>query len=87
MVLLQPPILVRVVEAPVHQTTIGDVLFGSLATVVILLLIAVILGAGLGGILIGVKLLRARFGWQPYSDHNDLHVTPTPSAGAPSNLA
>lgn len=79
--------MIRVVEAPVHQTTIGDVLFGSLATVVILLLIAVVLGGALGGILIGVKLLRTRFGWEPYSDHKDLHVTPTPSAGAPSNLA
>lgn len=70
--------MVRVINQPAHQTSIGDVLIGSLATVVMLLVIAALLGAALGGILIGVKFLRARFGWQPYSDHEDLHVTPTP---------
>lgn len=79
--------MVRVVETPVHQTSIGDVVFGSLAAVVVLLLIAALLGATLGGILIGTKLLRTRFGWQPYSDHKDLHVTPTPGVRDRSSAA
>lgn len=64
------------VEQPVHQTSLGDVIIGALSTVVVLLVIAALLGAVLGGILIGTKLLRSRFGWRPYSDHEDLHVTP-----------
>lgn len=75
---VQQPVIVRVVEAPVNGTSLGDVLIGSLETVVVLLVIAALLGAVLGGVLIGSKKLRARFGWQPYSDHKDLHVTPTP---------
>jgi hypothetical protein len=78
LLLQQQPIIVRVIEQPVHQTSIGDVIFGALGTVVILLVFAAILGAMLGGILIGIKLLLLRFGRQPYSDHKDLHVTPTP---------
>ena len=78
MFLLQTPVIVRVVEQPVHQTSLADVILGALATVVMLLLIAALLGAVLGGILIGIKMLRTRYGWRPYSDHEDLHVTPTP---------
>ena len=78
MFLLQQPVIVRVVEPAVHQTTIGDVIIGALETVLVLLVVAALLGAVLGGILIATKRFRARHGWQPYSDHKDLHVTPTP---------
>ncbi|MGH9408757.1 MAG: hypothetical protein ACRD1V_04820 [Vicinamibacterales bacterium] len=78
LLLLQQPIIVRVVEQPVHQTSLGDVILGALGAVVILLVVAAILGAMFGGILIGIKLLLIRFGRQPYSDHKHLHVTPTP---------
>lgn len=76
--LLQQPVIVRVVEQPVHQTSLGDVIAGSLITVVILLLIAAALGVVLGGILITAKFVRTRFGWQPYSNHDDIHITPAP---------
>jgi hypothetical protein len=76
--LLQQPVIVRVVEQPVPQTSLGDVIIGALATVVMLLLIAALLGGVLGGMLILTKIVRTRFGWRPYSDHEDLHITPTP---------
>ncbi|HEY7501498.1 MAG TPA: hypothetical protein VH740_23450 [Vicinamibacterales bacterium] len=76
--MLQPtnPIIVRVVEEPVKGTTIIDVLVGSLGLTTALLLAAVVLGAMLGGVLIGIKLLRARFNLEPVPDSESLRVTP-----------
>ena len=37
--------MVRVVEQPVHEATISDVIFGSIGLVAILLLAALLLGA------------------------------------------
>jgi hypothetical protein len=61
--MLQPanPIMVRVIEEPVQTTTLSDVLIGSLGLTGAMLLAAAVLGAILGGILIGIKLLRARY--------------------------
>lgn len=71
------PIFVRVVEQPVRETTIADVVFGSIGLVGVLLLTALVLGLLLGGALILVKRLRARDGLD--ADHNaeSLRVTPT----------
>jgi hypothetical protein len=69
-------IIVRVVEEPVEQTTIVDVLVGALGLTTALLLAAVILGALLGGVLIGVKLFRARYNLEPVPDSEALRVTP-----------
>jgi hypothetical protein len=76
--MLQPgnPIIVRVVEEPVEQTTIADVLIGSLGLTGAMLLAAAVLGAILGGILIGIKLLRARYNLEPVPDSEALRVTP-----------
>lgn len=75
--LQQPaPIIVRVIQEPARSTTIVDVLVGSLGLTTVLLLAAIVLGAVLGGILIGVKLLRARFNLEPPPDGDSLRVTP-----------
>jgi hypothetical protein len=75
---IQPsnPIIVRVVQDPVEQTTIVDVLVGALGLTTALLLAAVVLGALLGGVLIGVKLFRARYDLEPVPDSESLRVTP-----------
>jgi hypothetical protein len=75
---LQPsnPIIVRVVEEPVESTTIVDVLVGALGLTSALLLAAILLGALLGGILIAVKVLRARYNLEPVPDSVALRVTP-----------
>jgi hypothetical protein len=70
------PIIVRVVETPARETTIVDVLLGSLGLTTVLILAALVLGAILGGLLIGVKLLRARFNLEPPPDSETLRVTP-----------
>ena len=75
---MQPtsPIIVRVVETPAETTTVADVLIGALGLSGALILAAVVLGAILGGILIGVKLLRARYNLEPVQDLQELRVTP-----------
>jgi hypothetical protein len=70
------PIIVQVVEQPVETTTIGDVLIGALGLTGALLLAAAVLGVALGGILIGIKLLRARYNLEPVPDSEALRVTP-----------
>ena len=75
---MQPPdpIIVRVVEDPVKSTTIVDVLVGSLGLVGALLLAAVVMGAILGAMLIGIKLFRARYNLEPVPDSEALRITP-----------
>jgi hypothetical protein len=70
------PIIVRVIETPARETTVVDVLLGSLGLTTVLILAALVLGALLGGLLIGVKLLRARFNLEPAPDSESLRVTP-----------
>jgi hypothetical protein len=71
------PIMVRVVEQPVHETTIADVIFGSIGLVGVMLLAALLLGLLLGGGLILVKRLTARDGLDARHDAENLRVTPT----------
>ena len=52
MLLQQTPIMVRVVEQPVHETSLADVIFGSLGLVGILLV-----GAALLGVLLGAAII------------------------------
>jgi len=70
------PIIVRVLAEPAKQTTVVDVVVGALGLTGALLLAAVILGALLGGILIGVKLFRARYNLEPVPDSESLRITP-----------
>jgi len=71
------PVIVRVVEQPVHETTLADVIFGSLGLVGILLVSAALLGLILGGGLIMFKRLRHRDGIDPNDDADNLRVTPS----------
>ncbi len=76
---MQPPpdsIIVKVVQEPVRSTTIGDVLLGSLGLVGVLLFAALVLGVILGGGMIALKLLRARYSIEPVPDSESLRVTP-----------
>lgn len=71
MTLQQPdPIIVRVVQQPVRSTTVADVLLGAIGLTGLLVLAAVLLGALLGGTLIGFKRWRERLrnGTEPDSD-------------------
>ena len=69
------PIVVRVVEQPVRDTSIADVIVGAVGLTGLLLITAAVLGILLGGVLIGVKLLRARYNLEPASDSDALHIT------------
>lgn len=71
------PIIVRVVEQPVHETTISDVILGSLGLVGVLLVAALLLGLLLGGALVIFKRLTARDGIDAQGDAESLRVTPT----------
>jgi ABC-type nitrate/sulfonate/bicarbonate transport system permease component len=75
---LQPPpsIVVRVVEQPVHETTIADVIFGSLGLVGVMLIAAALAGLVLGGGLILFKRVRHRDGLDTEDDGSNLRVTP-----------
>ncbi len=57
---MQPtgPIIVRVVEEPARETTVVDVLLGSIGLTGLVLLIAAIAGLALGGILVWLKKRR-----------------------------
>jgi hypothetical protein len=72
-----PPVIVHVVEQPVHQASITDVVLGSLAAVAVLLLIAAALGLLLGGVIILVKRVTNRDGIDPEHAASSLRVTPT----------
>ena len=50
--------MVRVVEEPVRETTVVDVLLGSLGLTGVLLLIAAVAGLALGGLLVWLKKRR-----------------------------
>ncbi|HWK09988.1 MAG TPA: hypothetical protein VNR64_08055 [Vicinamibacterales bacterium] len=64
MLLQQAPIIVHVVEQPVKETSITDVIFGAIGVVGVGLLCAALLGAVLGGILILIKRWRAQHGYE-----------------------
>ena len=69
------PIVVRVLEPAAASTTVADVLIGALGLTGALLLVAALCGAVLGGVLIGVKLLRARYNMEPTPDSEALRIT------------
>jgi hypothetical protein len=75
------PIIVRVIQEPTPSTTIMDVVVGALGLTGALLFAAILLGALLGGILIVVKKLRARYNMDSVPDSEALRVTPAPTHG------
>ena len=70
----QNPIIVHVVQQPIESTTIGDVLVGAIGLTGVLVLVAIVLGAAFGGVLIGMKLLRRRLNVEPASDSDIIHI-------------
>ena len=77
MIQTSDPIIVRVVEQPVHETGIADVIFGSLGLVGVLLIAAAIFGLLLGGGLILYKRFRHRDALDPDNEAGSFRVTPT----------
>ncbi|HEX5475381.1 MAG TPA: hypothetical protein VFX12_12020 [Vicinamibacterales bacterium] len=75
------PIIVRVADQPqqLAATSMVDLLLTALGLTGVLLLAAALLGVALGGALIGIKLLRSRYGLERPSDADLLRVTPTSS--------
>jgi hypothetical protein len=73
------PIVVRVVEEPVESTGISDILVGALGLTGVMLLTALLLGAVLGGILIAIKRIRAKYNLEPAPDSEAMRVTPSSS--------
>ena len=73
----QDPIIVRVVEQPVHETTISDVILGSLGLVGVMLVAAALFGIVLGGSLILFKRWRRRDALDPDDEASSFRVTPT----------
>lgn len=67
--------MVRVIEQPVDSTSVADVLIGAIGLTGVLILVALLLGAALGGLLIGVKKLRARYNLEPVPDSEAFKIT------------
>jgi hypothetical protein len=68
------PIIVQVVQEPVHSTTVGDVLLGSIGLAGVLLLAALLLGALLGGGLILFKTWRNSLDDSGTADSGTIHI-------------
>ena len=62
------PVMVRVVQPAVEETSVADVLIGSIGLTGVLVLVAIVFGALLGGALIGIKKLRSRYNLEPIPD-------------------
>jgi hypothetical protein len=73
----QGPIIVRVIEEPIDETTIADVILGSLGLVGVMLISALLLGLLLGAAMVLYKRLRAKDGLDADQDSQTLRVTPT----------
>jgi hypothetical protein len=54
------PIVVRVIEEPVHETTVADVVLGALGLTGVLLLAALLFGLLLGFLMVARRRLRER---------------------------
>ncbi len=71
------PVIARVIEPAVESTTVADILVGALGLTGAMLFAALLLGALLGALLIGIKKFRARYNLEPVSDSESLRVTPS----------
>jgi len=60
----QEPIIVRIVEQPVRETTVVDVLIGAIGLTGVLLVVALLLGAIFGGLFVLYRKYSARH--RPY---------------------
>lgn len=74
LVALQQSVMVRVVEEPVRSTTAADVLLGAIGLTGALIVVAVVLGALFGAVLIGVKKMREKYNLEPVPDSEALKI-------------
>lgn len=76
--LFQPsnPIVVRVVEEPAKETTVVDVLLGSIGLTGLLLLIAALAGLALGGLFVWLKKRRGADALEIKAQTLELSSTP-----------
>lgn len=76
--LLQPsnPIIVRVVEEPARETTVVDVLLGSIGLTGVLLVIALFAGLALGALLVWLKKYRGGDALEIEAQTLELGATP-----------
>jgi len=72
--MIQNPIIVRVIQPPTESTTVGDVLIGAIGLTGMLVVVALLLGAVFGGILIGIKIFRRRMNIEPPADSDIIHI-------------
>ena len=72
---LQRAVMVHVVEQPVEETTVADVLLGAIGLTGALIVGAVILGALFGALLIGIKKTREKYHLEPVPDSEALKIT------------
>jgi hypothetical protein len=72
--MIQNPIIVRVIQPPTESTTVGDVLIGAIGLTGVLVLVALLLGGVFGGILIGIKIFRRRMNIEPPADSDIIHI-------------
>jgi hypothetical protein len=54
------PVVVRILEEPARETTVVDVLIGAIGLTGVLVVIAVICGAALGGLFVLYRKIQAR---------------------------
>lgn len=69
------PVMVRVIAPQVKSTSVADVLIGAIGLTGVLILVALLLGGALGGILIALKTLRARYNLEPVPDSEAFRIT------------
>ena len=67
--------MVRVVQPTVEETSVADVLIGSIGLTGVLVLVALLLGALLGCALIGIKKLRTRYNLESVPDSEAFKIT------------
>jgi hypothetical protein len=72
--MIQNPIIVRVIQPPTESTTVGDVLIGAIGLTGVLVVVALLLGGVFGGILIGIKIFRRRMNIEPPADSDIIHI-------------
>ena len=68
------PIIVRVVQQPVESTTVVDVLLGAIGLTGVLVVAAVLLGAILGAVLIGLKVWRTPATFEAGAESGTIHI-------------
>jgi hypothetical protein len=75
----QQPIMISVVEQPVAETTVADVLLGAMGLTGVLILAALVLGLVFGGLIVGYKRYRERGrtdGPRAGADSDAIHISP-----------